>query len=222
MRLPASPASTPARWSSKTASSVRARRQSRRDEFPGCEGAALGRRHEDFTPYAVPPVVHRGVEFGEVHGRVRAPGEDRGPDFRTDRRAHAVRKAVVEPARDGRVHAVPQIADRDAVFVAPGRNVAAPEVAEGGGIQVEPALPEPGQPDQLHFKVVVRDVLAQPDRLRRQVRTIGNAFERHADRAAEAFAGPAAGDSFTQVETHLVGSFGLPLSCRNALNTASA
>ena len=94
--------------------------------------------------------------------------------------------------------------------------------AEGGGIQVEPALPEPGQPDQLHFKVVVRDVLAQPDRLRRQVRTIGNAFERHADRAAEAFAGPAAGDSFTQVETHLVGSFGLPLSCRNALNTASA
>lgn len=117
---------------------------------------------------------------------------------------------------------MPQIADRDAVFVAPGRNVAAPEVAEGGGIQVEPALPEPGQPDQLHFKVVVRDVLAQPDRLRRQVRTIGNAFERHADRAAEAFAGPAAGDSFTQVETHLVGSFGLPLSCRNALNTASA
>ena len=162
-------------------------------EVGGFEERGFERREELLGVDAGAGVVDGGVDAREARRRGGVSRREQRPDFRADRRAHAVREGVVVGARVRRGDAAREVALRDAVLVEREADVVQPRVGEVRvGDDALPVRREAARPDDLQVDVVVRDHVRRHGVVEGERKRAAAALPRGAERSADGLAEPRA------------------------------
>ena len=149
-------------------------------------------KHLRINALAVAVVDHRVLKR-ILRGERRVPREQAGPDLAADERAAAVLEIVLVDARIRRLKPHAQVGLCRAVLGVSEDHQLVEVAAEHLCVEVQPVVLKREEPEHLNVEVVVRQRLAAD-----VVRVIGNVvrravpLHRHAERAADVLADPAA------------------------------